>query len=210
MAWLAEDRLDGVTKGSDVARAEAPESTIRPFAGSEHDTSPRVFDKSSVCCLVGEQGADDERQSGRERAECGAGAAVADHETGSREDIVLRHPSLDVHLWGEWDEVGGIDAPADRHQHACRQVGDGIECGTKDRAGLWQMPKHASESHIDQGLSSPGHQSGSGGPGDDRSRNRRVSRQGDESSEAGNEVRYGAARMVRATPGLWRSSLSAT
>ena len=101
MGWLAEDRLDGVTKGSDVARPEAPESTTRPLAGSEHDTSARVFDKSSVWGLVGEQGADDEWESGRERAECGAGTAVANHQTGLGEDVVLRHPSLDVDVRGD-------------------------------------------------------------------------------------------------------------
>ena len=75
---------------------------------------------------------------------------MADHETGLREDVVLRDPSLDVHIRGEWDQVGGIDGPADGHQHPCRQAGDGIECGTKYRAGLRQMSKHAPEGDVDQ------------------------------------------------------------
>ena len=75
---------------------------------------------------------------------------MADHETGLREDITLRDPALDVDVERRWEQVGGIDDPADGHQHACRQPGYRIKCGAKDRASLAQVSEHAPEGDVDQ------------------------------------------------------------
>jgi hypothetical protein len=60
----------------------------------------------------------DQRDSGGERAERGAVAAVADDHGRLGEHRTLRHPLLHVHVGGQRSELGEVSVLTDREQDA--------------------------------------------------------------------------------------------
>ena len=100
-------------------RAGSCASTARP--------APRSAIRRRVVGLVGEQRDDDLRDAGEQRAQRGAGAAVADHRVGLGEHLGLRDPALGAHVAGQRSERGRVGLFADRHEQPDRQVGERVD-----------------------------------------------------------------------------------
>ena len=179
-----------------------PRSITTPAPASA--TTDRVHE------LIREQGNDHHGDSGAERAEGRARTAVADDDVGHREHVGLVHPRLDVDVARDLTELRHVEAPADGEQHAHVELGHGIERHTVRGCRVRHVAEHGAEATYTSGWGEPSHQSGRGALGARSvSRNRRVSGNGDGSSDAGNLVTYGEPSRSSTSPGRWSSSAGA-
>lgn len=102
-AGLRQHSLQGRADRRDVGRYGRP-------AGGR--------DLSRVLGLIGEERHADDRPAGGERAQRGAGAAVADDGRGMGQHVALRYPALDPHIRRRGRQRVEVDVAADREQAA--------------------------------------------------------------------------------------------